>query len=244
MMVLEQELHASDQMQNSFLAMLAHELRNPLSAVRSAEQILRLEVSQTPEVAEVLDVIGEQLALMTRLVEDLSDVSLFTTGMLKFRPQRVELSALMRAVAKACLACIEEDGHRLIVETPSEPVYLDADPARLTQVFVNLLNNAAKYMEPGVQIWFSAEPEGNEVVIAVRDTGVGISPEMLPKVFDCFTQIVGTIDMARGGLGLGLSLVKGWTERHGGSVEARSDGLGQGSEFLVRLPLSVSGRAM
>lgn len=244
MMVLEQELHASDQMQNSFLAMLAHELRNPLSAVRSAEQILRLEVSQTPEVAEVLDVIGEQLALMTRLVEDLSDVSLIATGMLTFRPQRVELSALMRAVAKACLACIEEDGHRLIVETPSEPVYLDADPARLTQVFVNLLNNAAKYMEPGGQIWFSAEPQGNEVVIAVRDTGVGISPEMLPKVFDCFTQIDGTIEMARGGLGIGLSLVKGWTERHGGSVEARSDGLGQGSEFLVRLPLSVSGRAM
>jgi len=237
---LEQELRDVDRMKNNFLAMLAHELRNPLSTVQYAEQLLRLKVPQTPEVAEVLESIDQQLGLMTRLVEDLSEISLIATGKLKFRPERVDLSALMLAVAKACAARIEEDGHRLTVKAPAEPLYLAADPARLTQVFSNLLNNAAKYTERGGEIWFTAESQEDEVVVSVRDTGVGISPEMLGKVFDCFTQVDGTIKMAKGGLGIGLSLVKGWTERHGGSVQARSDGLGQGSEFLVRLPLLIA----
>jgi len=234
---LEQELRNADRIKNEFLAMLAHELRNPLSSVRAAEQLIRLEMPQTPELVEIFDVIDLQLELMTRLVDDLSDISQITKGKMQFHPERVELGGIATAAAESCRPRIEARGHRLTIALPSQPLYLNADPVRLTQVITNLLNNATKYTEHGGQIWLSAEQHGNDVVVSVRDTGVGISAEMLPKVFDCFTQVDRTRKMAQGGLGIGLSLVRGLVEMHGGSVEARSEGVGHGSEFTVQLPI-------
>jgi len=237
---LEHELRDADRMKNEFLAVLAHELRSPLSAVRIAEQIIRLKVSQTPELEEIIDMVDQQLGLMTRLIDDLSEVSLITKGKLQFRPERVELSGVIKAAAETSRPSIEACGHYLTIQLPSQPIYLNADPARLTQIFANLLNNATKYTENGGQIWLTAAQQQKEVMISVRDTGAGIPAEMLPKVFDCFVQVDQTLKMSQGGLGIGLSLVKGWVERHGGSVEVRSEGAGKGSEFLVRLPLSIA----
>jgi two-component system CheB/CheR fusion protein len=182
-----------------------------------------------------------QVQHLVRLVDDLLEVSRVTRGKIELRKERVELAAIVQSALETSRPLIEEAGHDLTVSLPSEPVYLEADPTRLAQVFLNLLNNAAKYTDPGGRIWLTAELAGNEVLVRVRDTGIGIPADMLPRVFDLFTQADRTLERSQGGLGIGLSLVRSLVEMHGGTVAAHSDGPGKGSEFIVRLPLLLPG---
>jgi CheY-like chemotaxis protein len=177
-----------------------------------------------------------QMRHMVRLVDDLLDVSRITRGKLELRKQRVDLAAVVRTAVEASRPLIEAAGHHLTITLPPQPLFVDGDPVRLAQVFANLLNNAAKYTERGGRIWLTAERQGSDAVVSVRDTGLGIPREMLGKVFELFTQVERTLEKAQGGLGIGLTLVWRLTEMHGGSVEARSEGYGHGSEFTVRLP--------
>jgi CheY-like chemotaxis protein len=176
---------------------------------------------------------------MVRLIDDLLDVSRITRGKLQLRKERVGLALAVRDAVDACRPLIESCGQELRVALPPEPLYVDADPIRLTQVFSNLLNNAARYSDRGASIDLTAQRKGNEVAVSVRDTGLGIAAEMLPKVFDMFTQVHRDEQRSQGGLGIGLTMVKRLVEMHGGDIQAHSDGPGQGSEFIVRLPLAV-----
>jgi CheY-like chemotaxis protein len=180
-----------------------------------------------------------QVLQMARLVEDLLDVARITTGKLELRREPVELARVIKNAVDASRPLIEQMGHDLSVTLPPQPVHLDADLVRLTQVFLNLLNNAAKYTEQGGRIWLSAEQRGSDAIVKVKDTGIGIPAGKLPRVFDMFAQVEESLGRSQGGLGLGLTLVKRLTEMHDGSVEVKSDGPGQGSEFTVRLPVVV-----
>jgi CheY-like chemotaxis protein len=215
---------------------MAHELRNPLAPVRTAARVLKDRSPPDPELTWARDVIDRQVGHMARLLDDLLDVSRITRDKLELRRQPVELASAVAAAVEASRPLIEAGGHTLTVELPSEGVWLDADPVRLAQVFSNLLNNAAKYTERGGSIRLRGGREAGEVVVAVSDTGIGIEAEMLPRVFEMFAQATPALERSQGGLGIGLSLVKGIVELHGGTVEARSDGPGLGSTFLVRLP--------
>jgi CheY-like chemotaxis protein len=190
--------------------------------------------------------IDRQAQQMTRLVDDLLDVSRITRGKIELRKQRVPLAAVLCSAVEASRPLVEKWGHELTVTVPPEPVYLEADPTRLAQVLLNLLNNAAKYTEQGGRIWLTAEQDGRQVVIRVKDTGVGIPAEMLPRIFEMFVQVDHSLERSQGGLGLGLTLVHRLVQMHGGSVEAYSDGPGRGSEFVVRLPVAgeVEGRGL
>ena len=179
-----------------------------------------------------------QVGQMVRLMDDLLDISRITSGKMQLRKERVELAAVVQSAVEASRPLIEAQAHELTVTLPPEPVYLDADPTRLAQVFSNLLNNAAKYTEKGGHIWLTAERQGGEVVVSVRDTGIGIAAEHLPHIFEMFSQVDPALERSQGGLGIGLALVRGLVELHGGTVEARSGGLGMGSEFIVRLPVA------
>ena len=235
----DESLQAADKRKDEFLATLAHELRNPLAPVRNAIQILQLRGPETKELQWARDVIDRQMQQMSRLIDDLMDVSRITRGRLDLRKERVELARVLQGAVETSRPLIDGSGHELTVALPAEPIYLNADITRLAQVFSNLLNNAAKYSERGGQIVLAAERQGSDVAVSVRDTGIGISREMLPRIFDMFTQVDRSLERTRGGLGIGLTLVKRLVEMHGGSVEARSDGPGKGSEFLVRLPIPV-----
>ncbi len=175
---------------------------------------------------------------MVRLIDDLMDVSRITRGKFELRTQRVELAAVVQAAVEASRSLVEASGHELAVTLPARPIVLDGDPTRLAQVFSNLLNNAAKYTERGGRITLTAELKGGEAVVTVRDNGIGIPAASLPKLFEMFSQVDRSLERAEGGLGIGLALVKGLTEAHGGSVEARSEGVGHGSTFVVRLPVA------
>ncbi len=177
-----------------------------------------------------------QMRHMVRLVDDLLDVSRITRGKMELRKQRVDLAAVVGTAVETSRPLVEAAGHHLTVTLPPQPVFVDGDPVRLAQVFANLLNNAAKYTDRGGKIWLSAERQGSDAVVSVRDTGLGIPREMLGKVFELFTQVDRTLEKSQGGLGIGLTLVRRLAEMHGGSVEARSEGYGKGSEFAVRLP--------
>jgi CheY-like chemotaxis protein len=181
---------------------------------------------------------------MTRLVDDLLDVSRITRGKIELRRQRVELASVAGSAIEAIRPLVEKWGHQLTVTLPPEPLYLDADSTRVSQVFQNLLTNAVKYTEQGGRIWFTAELEANQVCIRVRDTGVGIPADQLRKIFDLFIQVDRSLERAQGGLGIGLTLVQRLVELHGGTVEARSDGPGKGSEFVVRLPVASAPRGV
>jgi signal transduction histidine kinase len=223
---------------DEFLAMLAHELRNPLAPILHALSILRLG-TDGPAGAQAREIMERQVRHMARLVDDLLDVSRITRGKIELRVQPVELAAVVDRVVESTRPLVEAQSHRLEVTLPPGPVRLLADPVRLEQVLANLVNNAAKYTDPGGRIWLTAAPEDGELVFRVRDTGIGIPPELLPRVFDLFTQADAALDRSRGGLGIGLTLVKNLVRLHGGIVEARSEGPGLGSEFLVRLPLGA-----
>ena len=229
------------QRKDEFLAMLSHELRNPLAAIFNALHILRLHDTENPIQQKAKIVIERQVGQLAHLVDDLLEVSRVITGRIQLHPERLELRGIVEHAIEAARPLIDRHHHTLSVSFPAEPLWLQADPTRLEQVIVNLLTNAAKYTEEGGQIWLTAQQEGSEVVLRVRDTGVGIAPELLPRIFDLFTQADRTLDRSQGGLGIGLSLVQRLVELHGGTVEAHSGGLGQGSEFIVRLPaLSVA----
>jgi CheY-like chemotaxis protein/two-component sensor histidine kinase len=217
--------------------MLAHELRNPLAPIRNGLQILRLTKGNTDGAAErALEIMEEQTHHLTRLVEDLLDVSRITRGKIELRKEPVDLAVAMGHAAESVRPLAEARRHDFTVLPPPGPIMLAADPTRLEQVLVNLLNNAVKYTKPGGQISLTAGREGEGVVIRVRDTGVGISADLLPHIFDLFTQAQRTLDRSEGGLGIGLTMVNRLVGLHGGSVEAHSTGPDQGSEFVVRLP--------
>ena len=231
------QLAEADRRKDEFLALLAHELRNPLAPVTAAVEILRMGALSSPESRRATEIIGEAMRHMTRLVDDLLGVSRITRGILELRKEPLELSQVVQNAVYETRPLIDASGVRLIVDLPTSPIRLDADGIRLTQALSNLLNNAAKYTDPGGSIVLSAERQGNEVAVSVRDTGIGIPPDKLDHIFEIFAQLDNSLERARGGLGLGLTLVKRLVELHGGKVEAKSEGLGQGSEFVVRLPV-------
>jgi len=233
----EEALRDADRRKDEFLAMLAHELRNPLAPIKNSLAVLRLGTADAATTERVRAVMERQVTQMVRLVDDLMEVSRIRRGRIELKRERVALAAIVQSAVETSRPLVEAAGHQLGVLLPEEPVVLDADPVRLAQVLTNLLNNAAKYTDPGGQIWLSAWREGANLVLSVRDTGVGIPPEQLPSVFDLFSQADRSYGRAQGGLGIGLTLVRALVELHDGSVEARSDGPGKGSEFVVRLPL-------
>ncbi len=238
----QEALRESDRRKDEFLAMLAHELRNPLAPIRNAVQVLRLTGPQDGPLQHVRDMIDRQVSYMVRLVDDLLDVSRITRGKIALRQEPVDLAGVVASAVESSRPLIDARRHDLHVSLPPDPVRVEGDLTRLAQVVLNLLNNSAKYTPEGGHITLTVECRDGEAVVRVRDDGVGIAPALLPNVFDMFTQAERTLDRSQGGLGLGLTLVKKLVEMHGGSVEARSGGLGQGSEFVVRLP-ALSGPA-
>jgi len=242
----EEVLRASDRQKNEFLSMLAHELRNPLAPIRNATEVLKQCGTDAGRLRWAHGVIDRQLAHLVRLVDDLLDVSRITLGKIRLAVEPTELETVIGQAVEAVRPVVDKFGHRLEIALPPHPVHLRGDPTRLVQVFVNLLTNAAKYTEAGGQIRLAAartdpaaEPGGGPAVrVRVRDTGIGIAPDLLPTVFDLFTQASRSLDRSQGGLGVGLTLVRRLVELHGGTVEAHSDGLGRGSEFTVTLPVS------
>lgn len=238
------DLEEADQRKNEFLAMLAHELRNPLAPITNALRILQLsntdtQTTDTGTVRSACELMERQIRHMVHLVDDLLDVSRITRGKIDLRREVIELSSVIYQAIETSRPGIEAAGHELVVSMPAVPVYVRGDSVRLAQVFSNLLNNSSKYSEPGGSIRLTAHCHGHEIQITVKDTGLGIPPPMLPKVFELFTQVDQSLARSQGGLGIGLTLVQRLVELHGGSVQAFSEGVGRGSEFVVRLPIIV-----
>ena len=266
------ELKEADRRKDEFLAMLSHELRNPLAPIANAVQILKTLDAADPKLRWCRDLIDQQINLMSRLMEDLLDVSRITRERLPLRKQLVELGAVVENALQISRPLIEASGHKLTVDLPAQRLMLDGDPARLTQVFANLLNNAAKYHgrdrrdslhsqareEPSLASPFDKLRIGsadagehgtieaarvetatsNEVIVSVKDTGIGLAPEELPHIFDMFFQVDSGRERRYDGLGVGLTLARNLVELHGGTIEAKSEGPGKGSEFIVRLPVA------
>jgi PAS domain S-box-containing protein len=230
-------LREADRRKDEFLATLAHELRNPLAPIRNALGVLKLKGPATPEVNWARDVIDRQMQQMTRLIDDLLDTSRIGTGKIELQRHRIELAEVIHGAVEASRPLIAQHGHELCVELPRESVYLHGDLVRLSQVFCNLLNNAARYTPQGGRIEVTGTLKASAVLVSVRDNGIGMPRDMLPKVFEMFTQLDRSLERSRGGLGIGLTLVKQLVELHGGRVEAHSAGPGHGSEFVVRLPV-------
>ncbi len=222
------------------LAMLSHELRNPLSPILNAVHLLRLQVGENLIQREARDIIERQVGQLSRLVDDLLEVAVFTSGKIRLQAVRLDMRGVVERAAESARPLIIRRGHVLTLDLPGEPIWLIADPARLEQVVVNLLNNAAKYTDEGGRIWLGIRSEGGAMVLSVRDTGIGIDVKQFPDIFDLFTQAARSLDRAQGGLGIGLSLVQRLVEMHQGTVEVRSGGLGRGSEFLIRLPMPMT----
>jgi CheY-like chemotaxis protein len=217
--------------------MLAHELRNPLAPIRSAVDVLRLCTQHDSDVVWAQDVIDRQVTHLVRLVDELLDVSRITRGKIRLELGQQRLAEVVSAAVETSRPLIDAGRHQLNLSLPEEPLWVHADEARLAQVLSNLLNNAAKYTPPGGMIWVTVSEDAGQAVVSVRDTGVGIPPEMLSRVFDLFQQVDRSIDRSQGGLGIGLTLARRLVEMHGGSIEAKSEGPGRGSEFVVRLPI-------
>jgi signal transduction histidine kinase len=234
---LYQAVREADRRKDEFLALLGHELRNPLAPIRNALNVLKLPGADAAITGRAQAMMERQVEHLVRLVDDLLDVSRIMRGKVELRREPVELATVVARAVETSQPVVDAEGHQLTVALPPEPLWVDGDLVRLAQVVSNLLNNAAKYTERGGQILLTAGREGSEAVLRVRDTGVGIAPELLPRLFDMFFQAERRTRESQGGLGIGLSLVRGLVELHGGSVEAHSAGPGQGSEFVVRLPL-------
>jgi len=231
-------LNEADRRKDEFLATLSHELRNPLAPIRNAVQILKLAGLNNPDLEWGRDVIERQVDALAHLLEDLFDVSRITRGRLELRKERILLSDVVEAALETSRPMIEAGHHELTVSLPPEAIQLDADPIRLSQVFSNLLVNAAKYTDEHGRIALVTTVENDNVSVSIKDTGIGISPEALPRIFEIFSQSPRTLDRSQGGLGIGLSLARGIIALHEGSIEARSEGSGKGSEFIVRLPIA------
>jgi len=233
-----EELVETDRRKDEFLSMLAHELRNPLAPIFTAVEMLRLVTRGEQPTERFRSVIERQVRNLTRLVDDLLDVSRITRRSITLRKQYVDLGAVVRSATDAARTLIDASGHSLEVVMPTMPVIAYVDPTRFEQVLVNLLNNAAKYTERGGKIRLTVECHDEQLEVSVRDTGVGIGADLLPRVFDLFVQGERSLDRSQGGLGIGLTMVKSLVEMHDGTVEARSEGAGLGSEFVIRVPLS------
>ena len=231
-----EELVGADRRKDQFLAMLAHELRNPLAPIRNAVELMRQVETMDPTFQPSREMVERQVKHLARLVDDLLDVSRITRGSIRLRKEVVDLGATVQRAVEGTRPLIESRAHELILDLPKEPIRLEADPTRLEQIVSNLLDNAAKYTMPGGRIWVSAAREGSEAVVRVRDTGIGVPPDVLDRVFEPFVQSEGSLARSEGGLGVGLTLVRSLVEMHGGRVEAHSPGLGQGSEFIIHLP--------
>ncbi len=234
---LYQALRETDRRKDEFLATLAHELRNPLAPIRNSLQILKMPRLDAATVERSREMMERQVHQLVRLVDDLLDVSRVMRGKIELRKEQVELSAVVARAVETVQPLIDAQGHELTVGLPPESLPLDADPVRLAQVVGNLLTNAAKYTESNGRIWLTAQRQGEEAVLRVRDTGIGLAPDMLPHIFELFVQVDHAATRSQGGLGIGLTLVKNLVEMHHGTVEAHSEGLGAGCEFVVRLPL-------
>jgi PAS domain S-box-containing protein len=238
----EEALRYADRRKDEFLATLAHELRNPLAPLHSVAQILKMPEASGAIVEQAKDILERQVQQLVRLVDDLLDMSRIMRDKIELHRERVELATVVTRAVETARPVIDAHGHELALSLPPEPVWLEADLIRLTQVVSNLLTNAAKYTEKGGRIWLSAGREGAEVVLRVKDTGIGIEREMLPRVFDLFVQADRSLARSQGGMGVGLALVRKLVEMHDGSVKASSEGPGRGSEFVVRLPASARAR--
>jgi len=232
----EEALREADRRKDEFLATLAHELRNPLAPIRSAVEVLRLKAPLDPELRAAQGMIERQVHHLVRLVDDLLDLSRITHGRLPLHRERVELATVLGQALEASRPHLECAGHDLRLTQPPVPIYLDADPVRLCQVFVNLLNNACKFTDPGGQIRVSAQVEGAQAIVRVTDTGIGVPEEDLSHLFEMFAQRGPARERAQRGLGIGLSLARGLVEMLGGRIEAHSEGTGKGTELVVRLP--------
>ena len=222
---------------DEFLAMLAHELRNPLAPIRIAAQLVGRSAASPSDIETPREILNRQVAHLARLLDDLLDVSRITRGKIELRKEWVDLATVVATALEASRPLVEEHGHQLAVSVPQDPVALEADPVRLAQVITNLVNNAAKYTPPHGHIRVVAAREGQRVVLRIRDNGRGMPPELVPRVLDLFTQGDRSLAHTAGGLGVGLTVVRTLVELHGGTVAASSEGLGRGSEFVVRLPI-------
>jgi PAS domain S-box-containing protein len=232
-------LKDTDRRKDEFLATLAHELRGPLAPLRNMLEIMKRADANGDLIQQARSTMERQLGQLARLVDDLIDVSRISRNKIELRKERAELASIIHQSVEACRPQAEFEDHQLTVTLPPQPIYLHADPVRLAQVFSNILNNACKYTEPGGKIWLTAERQGSEVAVKVKDTGLGIPPDKLNSVFEMFTQIDRTLERSQGGLGIGLTLVKRLVEMHDGTVTAHSEGPGKGSEFVVRLPILI-----
>jgi signal transduction histidine kinase len=235
----EAALRAADQRKDEFLATLAHELRNPLAPIRNSINLLKVKGSSERTDVWAREIIDRQSAHMARLLDDLLDVARINRGKLELRKQPTSLGAVIESAVETSRPVIELSRHFLEVGLPSETIMLHGDPVRLSQIFANLLTNAAKYTDPGGRIVLATRREGAAVCVTVTDNGIGIPPEMLERIFEIFAQATPALQRSQGGLGIGLFLVKALAEMHGGSISARSAGAGQGSEFTVRLPVAA-----
>ena len=233
---VEAALRETDRRKDEFLAMLGHELRNPLAPIGTALQIMRHAPPRGSQDAWAREAIARQLRHMTRLVDDLLDISRVTLGKIRLQVEPLDLAGVVAGAVDTTLPLIDSFGHRLTVTLPDGPVRLRGDAVRLTQIVANLLNNAAKYTEPGGHIELAVRREGGSVLLSVQDNGIGLESGALAKIFEPFTQILPGREQSPGGLGIGLTLVKQLVALHGGTVEARSDGTGRGTEIAVRLP--------
>ena len=236
---LAADLREADRRKDEFLATLAHELRNPLAPMRSSLEIMKRAKDNATLMEQARATMERQMSQMVRLIDDLLDLSRISRNKLELRKERVELASIIHHAVEACAPLAKNANHELTVALPAEPIFLSADPVRLAQVFGNLLTNACKYTPQGGRIWLTVERLGSEVMVSIKDTGLGIPPEMIAKVFEMFTQIDRAFDRSQGGLGIGLTLVKQIVELHGGTVAAYSEGDARGSEFVVRLPALV-----
>lgn len=231
-------LEVADRQKNDFLAMLAHELRNPLAPISNGLQLLKMPGIDDSVVKQTTEMMDRQLSHLVRLVDDLLDVSRIITGKMAFEKTPVEFATIIQRAVEESESAVDARGHELTIVIPGRPIVVDGDALRLAQVISNLIVNAAKYTETPSQIWLKLEKQGAEAIVRVKDPGIGIAAELLPRIFNLFTQADHSLARSGGGLGIGLNVVKRIVEAHGGSVVALSAGAGQGSEFVVRLPLS------
>ncbi|MCY7354371.1 MAG: response regulator [Lysobacter sp.] len=234
---LTTDLRDADRSKNEFLASLAHELRNPLAPMRTALEVMKRADGREDLMTESRATMERQLGQMTRLIDDLLDINRITRSKLELRMEQVDLASVVNHAVEAIRPLADGADVRLHIRLPDDPIHLHADPARLAQIFSNLLNNACKYNDRGGNVWLTAVRQGAEVLVTVRDDGSGIAPAMLPRVFDMFFQVGNTLERSHGGLGIGLALVHRLVAMHGGSVAVQSEGEGKGSEFLLRLPV-------
>ncbi|HEY6863135.1 MAG TPA: PAS domain S-box protein [Burkholderiales bacterium] len=236
-------LQRADRQKNEFLALLAHELRNPLAPIRNALYIMGQPEATSANATRAREIAERQVQHMSRLLDDLIDVARVSRGTMELRKELIDVDVAVASAVEAVRPLVQDQRHQLTVAVPPRTLWVDADPARLEQVLINLLTNAIKYTDPGGHIWITAETQGEEVVLRVRDSGIGVDPVMLPRIFELFVQAERRMDRAVGGVGIGLSLVKKLIELHGGTVQAFSAGLGKGTELVVRLPAAKTPEA-